>query len=124
LPFLPADLRPGQLGAQGRDLGDGDRDVGAANRREPLRTMFDDMSSQGSPYTIFRRAWSADSLVGVRSAVANLPGPAPLEDALAICRLLLEQEPDCYERAAVRWLGRLLLEQPGVSLRHAELAAG
>ena len=33
------------------------------------------------------------------------------------------QEPERYDRAAVRWLGRLLLEQRGVSLRHAELAA-
>jgi hypothetical protein len=81
------------------------------------------MTSQGSPYTIFRKALERGSLVGVRSAVANLPGPAPLEDALVICRLLLEQEPNRYERAAVRWVGRLLLEQPGVSLRHAELAA-
>jgi hypothetical protein len=62
------------------------------------------------------------SLTGVRVAVANLPGPPPLDDALVICRLLLDQEPDRYERAAVRWLGRLLLEQPGVSLRHAGLA--
>jgi hypothetical protein len=42
---------------------------------------------------------------------------------LVICRLLLDQEPGRYERAAVRWLGRLLLEQQGVSLRNAELAA-
>ena len=63
------------------------------------------------------------SLVGVRSAVANLPGPPPLEDALVICRLLLHQEPDKYERAALKWLGRLLLEQRGMSLRHTELAA-
>jgi hypothetical protein len=55
--------------------------------------------------------------------VANLPAPPPLNDALVICRLLLEQEPERYERGAVRRLGRLLLEQPGVSLRHAELAA-
>jgi hypothetical protein len=59
----------------------------------------------------------------VRSAVADLPAPPPLDDALVICRLLLEQEPERYERGAVRWLGRLLLEHPGVSLRHAELAA-
>jgi hypothetical protein len=59
----------------------------------------------------------------VRAAVANLPGPPPLDDALVICRLLLDQEPELYERAAVRWLGRLLLEQRGVSLRHAEVAA-
>jgi hypothetical protein len=58
----------------------------------------------------------------VRSAVANLPALPPLEDALVICLLLLDQEPDCYQRAAVRWPGRLLLEHRGVSLRHAERA--
>jgi hypothetical protein len=81
------------------------------------------MTSEGRPYTIFVRALERGSLVGVRLAVANLPGPPPLEDALVICRLLLEQEPERYERAAVRWLGRLLLEQQGVSLRNAEQAA-
>jgi hypothetical protein len=80
-------------------------------------------TSEGSAYSIFRRALERGSLVGVRAAVANLPGPPPLDDALAICLLLLNQEPDRYERAAVRWLGRLLLEQRGMSLRHAELAA-
>jgi hypothetical protein len=59
----------------------------------------------------------------VRSAVVNLAAAPPLEDALVICRLLLEQEPERYEATSVRWPGRLLLEQPGVSLRHAELAA-
>jgi hypothetical protein len=44
------------------------------------------------------------SLVGVRSAVAKLPAPPPLEDALVICLLLLDQEPDRYQRGAVRWL--------------------
>jgi hypothetical protein len=81
------------------------------------------VTSEGGPYSIFRRALERGSLVGVRSAVANLPGPPPLEDALVICRLLLDQEPDRYERAALKWLGRLLLEQRGMSLRHAELAA-
>jgi hypothetical protein len=81
------------------------------------------MTSEGGSYAIFRRALERGSLVGVRSAVANLPGPPPLEDALVICRLLLDQEPDRYERAALRWLGRLLHEQRGMSLRHAELAA-
>jgi hypothetical protein len=81
------------------------------------------VTSEGSPYTIFRRALERGSLTGVRAAVANLPGPPPIEDALVICLLLLDQEPDRYERAAVRWLGPLLLEQRGVSLRHAEQAA-
>jgi hypothetical protein len=44
--------------------------------------------------------------------VGSLPAPPPLEDALVICLLLLAQEPERYERASVRWLGRLLLERP------------
>ena len=50
-------------------------------------------------------------------------GTAAAHDALVICLLLLDQEPDRYERAALKWLGRLLLEQRGMGLRHAELAA-
>jgi hypothetical protein len=57
---------------------------------------------------------------GVRSAVANLPATPLLDDALEICRLLLEKEPN---GGAVKWLGRLLLEQLSVSLRRAELVA-
>jgi hypothetical protein len=42
--------------------------------------------------------------------VANLPDPPRLEDALVICLLLLpDQEPDRYERAAVKWRGSLCL---------------
>jgi hypothetical protein len=59
----------------------------------------------------------------VQASLTSFPGPPPLDDALVICLLLLDQEPDRYERAAVRWLGRLLLEHRGNSLRHAELAA-
>jgi hypothetical protein len=72
---------------------------------------------------VHRSALERGSLTGVRAAVANLAAPPPLDDALAICLLLLEQEPDRYERGAVRWLGRLLLERRGVGLRDAELAA-
>jgi hypothetical protein len=43
-------------------------------------------------------------------------------NGLAICRLL-EQEPNHYERAAVRWVGRVLPERPSVRLRHPELVA-
>lgn len=39
----------------------------------------------------------------MRAAVVNLPGPPPLDDALVICRLLIDQEPDRYERAAVTY---------------------
>jgi hypothetical protein len=57
----------------------------------------------------------------VRAAAADLPA-VPLEDALEIVVLLLAQEPQRFERAAVRWLARLLAERPVTELRQAELA--
>jgi hypothetical protein len=42
------------------------------------------------------------SLTAVRAAVANLPAPPPLDDALVVCLLLRAQEPDRYERAALK----------------------
>lgn len=47
----------------------------------------------------------------------------PLDDAFAICLLILEQQPPRYERAALRWLSRLLAERRHLGLRHAELTA-
>jgi len=79
--------------------------------------------SGGSTYAVFRRVLDRGDLAAVRAAAGDLPAPPPLEDALAICLLLLEQEPDSYERGAVRWLGRLLLERRSARLRQAELAA-
>jgi hypothetical protein len=70
-----------------------------------------------------RRALGRGDLAALRAAAAELPGLPPLEDALAICLLLLDQEPQRYERAAVRWLGRLLLERRAMTLRQAEYAA-
>jgi hypothetical protein len=81
------------------------------------------VTSQGSPYSAFRRAVSRGDLAAVRAAAAELPALPPLDDALAICLLLLDQEPDRYERASVRWLGRLLLERRAMTLRQSEFAA-
>jgi hypothetical protein len=39
----------------------------------------------------------------VRAAAADLPA-VPLDDALEIVVLILEQEPQRFERSAVRWL--------------------
>jgi hypothetical protein len=47
----------------------------------------------------------------IRAAAAELPQVA-LDDALVICEVLAEQEPEKYERAALRWLARLCLERP------------
>jgi hypothetical protein len=78
------------------------------------------LTSQGSPYSVFKRALRRGDLAGVRAAAAELPR-VPLDDAFAICLLILDQQPVRYERAAVRWLGRLVAERHHLGLRHAEL---
>ena len=45
-----------------------------------------------------------------------------LADALDLC-LLYRGEPAKYERAAARWITRLIAERPGVRLSEIELAA-
>ena len=58
----------------------------------------------------------------MRAAAAELPHVG-LEDALRVCLVLASAERDRYEPLAVRWLGRLLLEERGVTLAEAQLAA-
>jgi hypothetical protein len=81
------------------------------------------MTSQGSPYAVFRRALDRRDLPAVRAAAADLPA-VPLDDALRIVLLILEQEPHRFERAAVRWRSRFLVEGTVTELRQAELAVG
>jgi hypothetical protein len=38
--------------------------------------------------------------------------------------LLMRAEPDRYERAAARWVARLIEERPGIPLAEIEFAAG
>jgi hypothetical protein len=78
------------------------------------------MSIKGSSYARFRRALETGNLTLVRAAAAELP-TINLEDALRIC-LLLPADPPRYERAAVRWLGRLCLERPNTTLTELKLA--
>lgn len=52
--------------------------------------------------------------------------PLTLEDALALVVLYAENEDDKFERAAVRWLGRLMHERPmdlAVAAQSVELVA-
>lgn len=79
------------------------------------------MTSDGSAYQRFRRALETGNEKLVTAAALELPRVA-LDDALRICLLLRGGDPDRYERAAVRWLGRFALEGRGVTvedLRHA-----
>jgi hypothetical protein len=73
------------------------------------------MTSSGSPYARFQRALATGNLDVVRAAAAELPRIGVAE-AAAMLLVILRSEPDLYERAAVRWLGRLCLERKRVGL--------
>jgi hypothetical protein len=73
------------------------------------------VSSQGSPYSRFKRALRTGNLALVRSAAGELPA-VRLDDALLIACLIEEQDGERFERAAVRWLGRFALERPTVRI--------
>ena len=69
------------------------------------------MTAQGSAYSRFQRALSTDNLQLIEAAAAELPRVS-LEDALAILIVLAQAGDARFERAAARWVGRLLPETP------------
>ena len=80
------------------------------------------MTSQGSPYTRFRRALDTGNLALIRSAAAELPH-VDLRDALTVCVAIRHAEPERFERAALRWLARFCVERRDVTLRQVRDAA-
>ncbi len=80
------------------------------------------VTSDGNPYTRFKRALETGNEVLVIAAALELPRIA-LEDALRICLVLRTGDPDRYERAAVRWLGRFALEASHVTIADLREAA-
>jgi hypothetical protein len=78
------------------------------------------VTSQGSPYARFQRALGTGRATLAWSAARELEH-VDLQDALALV-LLVVDEP-LYARASARWLGRLCLEVPSLTLRQAQLAA-
>jgi hypothetical protein len=80
------------------------------------------VTSDGSPYSRFRRALRTGNEQLVIAAARELPQIA-LDDALRICLVLRTGDPRRYERAAVRWLGRFALEARGVTIDDLRLAA-
>ena len=80
------------------------------------------MTSQGSPHGRFQRALERGNVLEALGAAHEL-GRLTLADALGLTVLLAERDPARYERAAVRWLGRWLLEAGGVELEEAQLVA-
>jgi hypothetical protein len=49
-------------------------------------------------------------------------GELTLPDALDFCLLLGEAVPERWPRAAARWLGRLIIESPAITLNEVMLA--
>ena len=80
------------------------------------------VTSDGNPYARFKRALATGNEALVTAAALELPRVA-LDDALRICLLLRGGDPDRYERAAVRWLGRFALEARNVTIEDLRLAA-
>jgi hypothetical protein len=85
----------------------------------PCEHLF--VSIKGGPYARFRRALDSGNLTLIRSAAAELPHVS-LEDALRVCLAVRKSEPETYERAVVRWLGRFCLERRDVTLAAVRVA--
>lgn len=58
----------------------------------------------------------------IRAHAATL-APIHLPDALRICLMVRDQDPERYEAAAVRWLGRFALEARAATLEDVRRAA-
>jgi hypothetical protein len=86
------------------------------------------MTSQGGPYTRFRRAFDGGNLLITRAAAAELPRIG-VEHAAAMLLVIEPSEQASYERAALRWLAMLCQERgsridlPGVAQAAAALNA-
>ena len=78
------------------------------------------MSIKGGSYQRFQRALDVGNPTLVRAAAAELPRVG-LEDALGICLVLLDAEPERFPVAAARWHAKLCLERR-LTLDEAALA--
>jgi hypothetical protein len=71
---------------------------------------------------MFRDALASGDLDRVMQIARNLGQSVRLEDALRVC-LLVRDEPDRFQRAAVRWLGRFALEGRAIAIADLQEAA-
>jgi hypothetical protein len=81
------------------------------------------MRSTASPLARLRRAIERGSLIQAEAAAREL-GRIDVGDALGLVLLLLEKHDPRFERAAIRWLGRLLVEYPEIGFEAAGDALG
>jgi hypothetical protein len=76
------------------------------------------VSPETSPYTRFRRSLETQRLADVLPAAAEVPW-LNLGDSLEILTLMAREADPRFERAAARWIGRLLVETPPMTLKEA-----
>jgi hypothetical protein len=69
------------------------------------------VSIKGSPYARFQRSLQTRRLSVVLAAAAELQS-IQLDDALEILILMAAEKDPRFDRAAARWVGRLLAETP------------
>jgi hypothetical protein len=76
------------------------------------------VTSQGSAYMRFRRALDRRNVTDALSAAAELQFVG-LAEALALTLLLADEEPEKFDRAAVRWHVRFVSDSKNVGLRES-----
>jgi hypothetical protein len=81
------------------------------------------VGAAGSPYAAFQRALKSGNVTLALAEARDMP-KLNLADSLRLLVLIAEKRPELYERAAVRWAGRYLLERPGVTLAEAQVLLG
>jgi len=79
------------------------------------------MTSQGTAHGRFTRAIGTRNLWAAETAMREL-GNVSLLDALEYLELLATQRPDRFDRAAVRWHGRLETEARTLTVADSQLA--
>jgi hypothetical protein len=80
------------------------------------------LTAQGYPRTIFKRAISSGILL-IAEMTARELGRLTLADALDLLVLVVEKDPERRDRFALRWLSRLIAEDPRLTLDEVRLAA-
>jgi hypothetical protein len=80
------------------------------------------VTAQGSALTRYRRAVERRHIFGAEVAAKEM-AYVSLRDALGLLALYAAEDSPKYDRAAVRWLGRLALESDDLHLNDLQLAA-
>jgi len=94
----------------------------ATSAADVCEHMFDTVGHAGSAYARLRRSLATGNATLAWAAAAELQR-VPLQDALVLLLLVVREDRDRFERAAVRWLGRACLDLRGLSLGEAQLLA-